>query len=38
MLREVALTEPARESIGAIRSFNWETAGGPRVRPIRKRA
>ena len=21
-----------------VRSFNWESAGGPRVRPIRKRA
>ena len=31
-------SDAARELIGVVRSFNWETAGGPRVRPIRKRA
>ena len=28
----------SRELISIVRSFNWESAGGPRVRPIRKRA
>jgi DNA-binding transcriptional LysR family regulator len=28
----------ARELISIVRSFNWETAAGARVRPIRKRA
>jgi len=31
-------SDAARELIDMVRSFNWETAGGPRVRPIRKRA
>jgi DNA-binding transcriptional LysR family regulator len=31
-------SDAARELIAIVRSFNWETAGGPRVRPIRKRA
>lgn len=31
-------SDAARELIAVVRSFNWETAGGPRVRPIRKRA
>jgi LysR family transcriptional regulator, low CO2-responsive transcriptional regulator len=31
-------SDAARELIGVVQSFNWETAGGPRVRPIRKRA
>jgi DNA-binding transcriptional LysR family regulator len=31
-------SDAARELISVVRSFNWETAGGPRVRPIRKRA
>ena len=28
----------ARELIDVVRSFNWESTTGPRVRPIRKRA
>jgi DNA-binding transcriptional LysR family regulator len=28
----------ARELIDIVRSFNWESSSGPRVRPIRKRA
>lgn len=31
-------SDAARELIAVVRSFNWETAGGARVRPIRKRA
>ena len=31
-------SDAARELISIVRSFNWESAGGPRVRPIRKRA
>ena len=31
-------SDAARELISVVRSFNWETASGARVRPIRKRA
>jgi DNA-binding transcriptional LysR family regulator len=31
-------SDAARELIAIVRSFNWETAAGARVRPIRKRA
>jgi DNA-binding transcriptional LysR family regulator len=31
-------SDAARELIDVVRSFNWESPSGPRVRPIRKRA
>lgn len=31
-------SDAARELIGIVRSFNWESTTGPLVRPIRKRA
>jgi len=32
------LSEPARELIKIVRSFNWDTDGAPRVAPLKRRA